>query len=268
MGSILVGTCSWSNEGLRGTFYPAEIENRDMIKYYAQHFPIVEIDSTFYGIPRARTFQLWAERTPPDFIFDVKAYRQLTIHDRDQPPDADMFAKFGEALKPLAEAGKLGVLLFQFPPWFRRSDENCDFMRECRDQLPDYRLAIEFRHGSWLLGKAEEETLHFLRDNELIYVCVDEPQFRGSTVPPIAAATSDLAVVRFHGRNYETWFKRDISVEERFNYLYSKEELARWVPRIESLASQTKDVHILMNNCYHDYAVRNARDIVSLLNVG
>lgn len=265
MAQILIGTCSWSSPGLRGSFYPKAIKPRDMIEYYAQHFSLVEVDSTYYRLPTPQVFKGWANRTPQDFIFDVKAYRQLTKHDRDVEPSADTFHLFAAALEPLYEAGKLGVVLFQFPPWFRFSEENLEYVLECKELMRPYRVAIEFRHGSWLGPDTQQRTLHFLRQNDLAYVSVDEPQFSGSTVPPIAAATSDLAIVRFHGRNRDSWFRRDITVEERFNYLYSERELEEWVPRIRELAESAQQVHVLMNNCYHDFAVRNARDVSRLL---
>lgn len=262
---VFVGTCSWSGEGLRGTFYPQTIEPREMITFYAQHFRVVEVDATYYHMPREQNSRLWAERTPEGFIFDVKAYRELTRHDRNVEPSPDTFARFASALRPLQDAGKLGVLLFQFPPWFTRRPENRDYILACRDYLPDFDLAIEFRHGSWLRDGADAETLPFLRKNGLAFVCVDEPQIRDVTLPPIAAVTADVAVVRFHGRNRQTWFKRNITVEERFNYLYTPEELAEWKPRIEKLAQAAQQVHVLMNNCYNDYSVRNARDMERLL---
>ncbi|MBI3965154.1 MAG: DUF72 domain-containing protein [Chloroflexi bacterium] len=236
-----------------------------MLPFYARHFRVVEVDSTYYHMPSERNFALWVERTPKHFVFDVKAYRRLTQHDRGEEPTADDFDRFASALRPVDEAGKLGCVLFQFPPWFKHAPENFDYIRECRDQMPDYQLAIEFRHGSWVSRANVDETLHFLREEGLAYVCVDEPQFRGSTVPPLAEATADLSVVRFHGRNYKNWFKRDNTVEDRFCYLYTPDELAEWVPKIESLAQQAQQVHVLMNNCSSDYSVRNARDVEALL---
>ncbi|MBI2953403.1 MAG: DUF72 domain-containing protein [Chloroflexi bacterium] len=265
MAEILIGTCSWSSSGLRGPFYPTKINPRDMIAFYAQHFRLVEVDSTYYHMPSRQSFKSWAARTPGDFVFDVKAYKELTKHDRKLEPSADTFHAFADALAPMHEAGKLGVVLFQFPPWFRFAEENLEYILECKELMQPYRIAVEFRHGNWLQRDAEQRTVRFLRENGLTYVSVDEPQFPGSTVPPIAVATSDIAVVRFHGRNRDTWFKRDISVEERFNYLYTEQELAEWVPKIEELANNTRQVHLLMNNCYHDFAVRNARDISRLL---
>ena len=265
MGEILIGTCSWSGDGLRGAFYPPDIQPHDMIAYYSQHFRLVEVDSTYYHMPRAANFKLWAERTPAGFVFDVKAYRQLTLHDRDQQPAVEQFQQFAEALRPVYSAGKLGAVLLQFPPWFRPSPGSLHYLEVCRERLPDYPLAVEFRHGSWLREGVADETLRFLRQHDLAYVSVDEPQFPGSTVPPLAAATTGLAVVRFHGRNRETWFKRDVGVEQRFNYLYAVDELMEWVPRIRDLATQAVEVHVLMNNCYADYSVRNARDVAQLL---
>lgn len=268
MGRILVGTCSWSSPDLRGRFYPESIQPREMISYYAKHFRLVEVDVTFYRVPPVKTFDGWVARTPSDFVFDVKAYRQLTRHDRDVEPGKDVFGAFVGALKPLYEANKLGLVLFQFPPWFRLSEENMAYILRCKELMQPYRIAIEFRHSSWLRPDVRERTKQFLQQNDLPYVCVDEPQFPGSTVPPIAFVTSDVALVRFHGRNKDAWFRRDVSVAERFNYLYSAEELAEWVPKIKQLSESTADVHVLMNNCYHDFAVRNARDIGKLLGLG
>lgn len=262
---IRVGTCSWSSPGLRGAFYPRGIAAGEMIKFYAQHFRLVEVDSTYYHLPNQQTVKNWAERAPDGFLFDVKAFKEMTRHVRQVEPAADTFHRFASALEPLHATGKLGAVLFQFPPWFKFSEKNVEYIEVCQELMKPYRLAIEFRHGSWLRQDVEERTLRFLRDRGLSYVSVDEPQFPGNTVPPIAIATSQVAVVRFHGRNRASWFKRDISVEERFNYLYTDSELEEWVPKIRSLAEATTQVHVLMNNCYQDFAVRNARDIARLL---
>lgn len=267
MAQILIGTCSWTGPGLKGRFYPEGMPSRDWLAYYARHFRLVEVDSTYYRMPSYQHFKLWAERTPPDFVFDVKAFRQMTGHDRDQEPTAELFDQFRAALAPIWESGKLGVVLFQFPPWFRCSTKSLDYLQRCREAMPNHRLAIEFRHGSWLRTGLMDETLRFLRDNELAYVSVDEPQFPGSTVPPLALATTDIAVVRFHGRNKANWYRRDAGVEQRFNYFYEQAELAEWVPKIKDLASQTRQVHVLMNNCYQDNAVHNAKDIAQMLSL-
>ncbi len=265
MSEILVGTCSWSSPWLRGSFYPQDIQDRDMIGFYAQQFRVVEVDSTYYHMPRYQNFKLWSDRTPEGFVFDVKAYKELTKHDKTVEPAAETFHRFASALEPLRDAAKLGVVLFQFPPWFRFSQENFDYIFQCKEQMAGCPLAVEFRHGSWLLPRNREQTFRFLRERGLAYVSVDEPQFPGASVPPVAVATSNVAIVRFHGRNKESWFKRGITVEERFNYLYKSEELAEWVPKVRELALTAQQVHVLMNNCYRDYSVRNAREMAVLL---
>ena len=157
------------------------------------------------------------------------------------------------------------MVLFQFPRWFYLRQDNREFIIQCQERLPKYRVAVEFRNKGWLNGSEKEHTLSLLGDNNLVYVSVDEPQGLPSSVPPLAEATSDIAVVRFHGRNKENWEKSGISVAERFKYLYAKEELGEWLPRLSYLASQTKQLHVLFNNCYGDYEVRNARDIGNLM---
>jgi len=157
------------------------------------------------------------------------------------------------------------VVLFQFPPWFYPGDEQRDYILSCQERLPQYRIAVEFRHNSWLNEKNMERTVNFLRDNNLPYVCVDQPQGFKSSLPPIAEATSDIGLVRFHGRNSEMWEKKGASVAERFNYLYDEGELQEWVPKMRELASRTRQLHVLFNNCYQDKAVRNASQVHQML---
>ena len=289
-GDILEGTCSWTDPTLirSGRFYPSGARSPEArLQYYASQFPIVEVDSGYYALLNERTSGLWVRRTEEKFIFDIKAFRLFTQHPTPQsalPKDIrqslpaelrekanvysrnlpgeltlEMRKRFEQALLPLDSAGKLGVVLFQFPPWFYPGNEQRDYILSCKERLPQYRIAIEFRHGSWLNEKNSERTLSFLRDNDLPYVCVDEPQGFKSSMPPLAKATSDIAVVRFHGRNRETWEKRGATATERFNYLYSEEELGEWMPGIRELATKTHQLHVLFNNCYADKAVANAR---------
>jgi len=168
-------------------------------------------------------------------------------------------------LLPLDSAGKLGIVLLQFPPWFYPGKGSEKHLVECKQNLPQYRLAIEFRNGAWLSESRRRETFDFLRQNDFIYVCVDEPQGFRSSAPSVAQATSEIGVVRFHGRNKDNWEKKGISVVERFKYLYSDEELGEWLPKLAELASKVTRLHILFNNCYGDYGVRNARDIDRLI---
>ena len=293
---ILTGTCSWTDKSLvdSGRFYPAKVKSaEERLRFYADEFPLVEVDSTYYGLPSERNAALWVERTPENFTFDVKAFRLLTQHPtppRSLPKDVrealpttlqqktnlypkdliretvdDVWTRFESALLPLDSAGKLGVIVFQFPPWFLPGGENRDYLGEAKARLPQYRIAIEFRNEAWLAERNAERTLRFLRDNELPLACVDEPQGFRSSVPPLVSVTAPVALLRMHGRNYETWEKKGIAAAERFDYLYSEEELEEWTPRVQRLAEGSREVHVLINNCRHDYAVRNARQMTDRL---
>ena len=292
---ILVGTCSWADKTLVDSgWYPPDAKTpEDRLRHYSEQFPIVEVDSTYYGLPAERNAVLWVERTPPDFTFDIKSYALFTHHPaatrslpkdiRDSLPPSlseksnlyyrdvpakirdELWRRFASALLPLDSAGKLGTVLFQFPPWFLPGSESRDYILEAKERLGQYSLAVEFRNNLWLSERNQERTLSFLSDNAIPYVCVDEPQGFRNSVPPIVAVTAPLALVRLHGRNAETWTKRGIGAAERFDYLYRDEELAEWSPRIEELARGSREVHVLFNNCQRDYAVRNARQMAGLL---
>jgi uncharacterized protein YecE (DUF72 family) len=293
MSRILVGTCSWTDPTLLATdFYPKQANNAEKrLQFYAGNFPLVEVDSSYYAMPSQNTARLWVERTPQDFVFNVKAFRLFTQHPtqlqalpkdlramippvakqniyyRDVPAEVrDMlWQRFAQALLPLDSVGKLGVILLQFPEWFYPGKSSQEHILECQRNLPQYRLAVEFRNGAWLAESRRGETFNFLRENGLSYVCVDEPQGFRSSVPPVVEATADIGMVRFHGRNRENWEKKGIAVQERFRYLYSDEELGEWLPKLAELASQVRQLHVLFNNNYGDYAVRNARDIDRLI---
>jgi len=289
---IIIGTCSWTDPTLLAAhFYPTEANTSEKrLQHYALNFPLVEVDSTYYAMPAEDTTRLWVERTPPYFTFDIKAFSLFTQHptrlsalpkDLRQllPPKANNFyyrdlprkvrgllwQMFHDALLPLDSAGKLGVVLFQLPPWLIPENATYEHLLECKRNLPHYRLAIEFRNSIWLSERNRRETLNFLRHNDLIYVCVDEPQGFNSSVPPVVEVTSDISVVRFHGRNENNWNRKGITVAERFKYLYSDEELLEWLPRLARVASEVKQLHILFNNCYADYGIKNARDMDRLI---
>lgn len=298
MSRILVGTCSWTDPTLlQSGFYPKDANSAEKrLRYYAHSFPLVEVDSTYYALPSEANAKLWIERTPQNFVFDIKAFALLTQHPaqtsrlprdmlggfpdglrrkanvylRDLPPviTDEIWRRFEAALLPLDSAGKLGVVLFQFPPWFFPSRESYAHIVHCRERLPQYAVAVEFRNSSWLLEARRERVLRFLRENKLAFVGVDEPQGFKSSMPAVVAATADTAVVRFHGRNRDTWEAKGITVAERFDYLYERAELEEWVPRITRLASEAQQTHVLFNNCYGDKAIRNARDMAGLLGLG
>jgi|SRR5665647_2041864 len=295
---ILVGTCSWTDPTLIacGRFYPPGVNSAEgRLRFYAQQFPIVEVDSTYYAPPSERNSALWAARTPEGFVFNVKAYALLTGHParverlpawlrealpaealskknayrKDVGEDAveKLWELHRRALAPLAEAGKLGAVLFQFPPWFVSSQANAAYVRELPQRLPGRPLAVEFRGGGWLHDEAATETLRLLEDAGLAYVSVDEPQGFRSSTPPVVAATAPLAIVRLHGRNASTWDAKTEAASDRFKYLYSDEELCEWAPRVRELARQTAAVHVLFNNNYEDQGMRNARRMAQLLDV-
>ncbi len=263
MSRIYVGCCSWSDHT---NFYPEDLPSNQQISFYARHFPIVEIDSSFYRLMPARNYQLWAERTPAGFVFDVKPYRQITGHDRENPPEAEVFEAFSRSLQPLRDAAKLGAIHFQFPPWFVYRPENVAYLRECRDRFPGDRLSVEFRHRSWLEGDHVPELLETLNGYGLSLTVVDEPQVGTGSVPTLLAVTNpDLVIARFHGRNAKMWYAKVKTTQERFDYLYSEAELREWVPNAAALAREARELHLLFNNNQQDYSVRNARQLAMLL---
>ena len=298
-GTVLVGISAWTEPTLikAGGFYPKKtMSAEERLRFYASQFPIAEVDSTYYAPPTVRNAELWIERTPKDFVFDIKAFALLTGHParidrlpkdmaaalpkdlaaktnvyRDKAPAAwvgELWERFREALFPLHSAGKLGVVLFQFPQWFLPGRASKEYLVECAERLPDYRIAVEFRHRSWLSEKNADRTLGFLEEHDLPLVCVDMPQGFDSSMPATAAATAkDLAVVRFHGRDPDAWSATGGTAAERFKYDYSRAELQEWAPRVEQLAGQARETHVIMNNCYRDYAVKSARQIASLLDL-
>jgi uncharacterized protein YecE (DUF72 family) len=253
---------------------------------------MVEADATYYALPSERNAHLWVERTPPGFLFNIKAFGLFTHHPvvverlpaavkellpaaiaeksrvylRDIPDEAEklIWEMQTQALAPLAEAGKLGCVLFQFPHWFTARRAHIRYLEQLRDRS-DWPLAVEFRGGGWMEGERQSRTLKLLEDLGLAYVSVDEPQGFPSSTPPVVACTSELAVLRLHGHNAETWEKPGISAAERFRYLYSEEELGQWVEPAKELAGKSEQLHVLMNNCYEDYGVRNAAQIADLI---
>ncbi len=294
---IKTGTCGWTDPTLLASgWYPERIAKKpdERLRYYAERFPLVENDASYYALPDPKLAALWAERTPAGFTMDLKAFATMTTHPtdpkrlpkdvraelpaealakrrvypRDFPAEVrdELFARYWVALEPLRRAHKLGAILLQYPDWFVISKDNKAEIERARELLPDDRLAVEFRNFTWMSERNSAETLAFLRANGLTYVSVDEPQGFPSSIPPIAAVTNDdLAIVRFHGRNAGNWKKPGLTAAERFDYSYSKAELGEWLAPIRRLAEEAKEVHLLMNNCYADKAVRNAADLGALL---
>lgn len=294
---VLVGIASWTDPSMtaRGVFYPDRMTKaEERLKYYASRFPMVEVDSTYYALPSRSTAQLWAERTPEGFTFNVKAHALMTgqpsevarlpkdvkallpeslatksrIYATDLPPEIldAVWLWFLDALEPLRESGRMGAILMQFPKWITPTRENAALIEDARRRLEGWKVAVEFRNKLWLEDRLRQRTLDLLTRNEMAFVCVDSPPGFSSSMPRIAETTSGkLAVVRFHGRNTDTWEAKVTQVSQRFRYLYDETELREWLPGIRAISEQAEEVHLVFNNCYGNYATTNALEAAAML---
>jgi uncharacterized protein YecE (DUF72 family) len=292
---IHVGTCSWTEKTLikSGEFYPKDAKTAESrLRYYAGEFDTVEVDSTYYALPDSRNTYLWVHRTPVRFTFHIKVYGALTGHGVDPktlPRDIQgmlsgedrakthiyikepllreaIAERFRSALAPLAESGKLGVLVYQFPPWFQYNPTNLDFIIRCQELMGTIPIAVEFRHGSWLTPQRKEQVLRFLREHHFTYITVDEPQYGTlATIPFIPCVTAGIAYFRFHGRNRENWLKKGIETSLRFAYEYSDNELEEFIPAIMELHGKANQTFVMFNNCHLGFAVRNAQKMREML---
>ncbi|MFA9441056.1 DUF72 domain-containing protein [Uliginosibacterium sp. sgz301328] len=296
--AILVGSASWADKGLIACkrFYPPGVSTAEArLRYYATQFPIVEVDSSYYAMPSVRNSQLWAMRTPDDFVMNVKAFRLLTGHHTDPsalPSDIrlalgdvsrqiyyrqvpaeirdEMWRRFIDALAPLKAAGKLGAVLFQFPSWLINNREGRDHVAHCAERIQGHCMAIEFRHPSWFLAERRAATLEFERALGAVNVVVDEPDVADTSIPSVWEATHpSLAVVRLHGRNATSWNPRGIAHSSgRFNYEYPEDELVDIAAKIRRLAERVSDVHVILNTNNEDQGPRNARKLMRALQAG
>jgi uncharacterized protein YecE (DUF72 family) len=297
-GSVIrFGTAGWTDPTLTapGVFYPDDARTAERrLRYYASRFPLVEVDSTYYALPAERTAQLWADRTPRGFVFDVKANALMTGHATETtrlpkelrdalPPELaakrrigaeslpdelrdEVWRMFLSALEPLRRSDKLGSVLLQFPPWFGPSRRNADAVLDAVRRLGDVRGAVELRNARWFEGRTAERTLKLLADHQIPFVMVDEPQGHANSVPPLRATTSSkLALVRLHGRRGETWSMPNVSVQERFCYLYDRSQLAEWISPIRDASQAAEEVHVVFNNCYSNYGTTNALELAAMV---
>jgi len=297
-GNILVGTASWTDKTLIacGRFYPPSCRTAEQrLRFYAQQFPLVEVDSSYYALPTPQNAQLWADRTPPDFTFNVKAFRLFTGHpalltalhrdiQKALGPDAkrtlyyedlpgeirdELWRRFLEALAPLEAAGKLGAVHFQFAPWLLRNRDSIAHVEHCVERMRGRLVAAEFRHATWFFGEHLERTLAWERELGLVHTVVDSPQGFANSVPCVwDVANPALAIVRLHGRNKETWNKKGLAASSsRFDYQYSPDELAAMLPELEHLATLARAVHVVFNTNYEDKGQVGARTMRELLRV-
>ena len=299
-GNVYIGTCSWSDASLikAKTFYPRGCNTAEKrLRYYASQFPIVEVDSSFYAMPTAQNSALWAERTPRGFVFNVKAFRLFTGHQTPLevfPPDiqpllaahragrlwyyadvpqeirAELWRRFIEALAPLKEAGKLRAVHFQFAPWATADGSWRAHVEHCVEQMAGHLLAVEFRNASWFAPEhatRADETLAWERELGVVHVVVDEPQGVGNYAHGVWRVTHrQLAIVRLHGRNAETWAAKGLKASsERFNYEYSDDELAELAANIDKLVEEAIELHVLLNVNFEDQGIRAARRLHALL---
>jgi uncharacterized protein YecE (DUF72 family) len=233
----------------------------------------VEVNTTYYRVPSRRMVEGWVERTPKGFVFDVKPPRELTSTPetpKGEPPepDADLASAFAEAISPLAESGKLGAITVQFPPSYRNTEEHREYLRLLPELLPGYPVAVEFRRRDWLDEEHAEQTLALLEEAGLSYTMADEPQMGSGSVPPLYAVTNPkLAVARFHGRNYETWYKFTGSSRDRFNWEYTPEELEEWRPKLEAALQAAEAVHVFFNTNYANQGPRNAMRLMDMFGI-
>lgn len=294
--TVLVGTASWTDKTLLacGRFYPKSATTAEArLRFYASQFPLVEVDSSYYAMPSPSTAQLWAERTPPGFVMNVKAFRLFTGHQTSPtvlhsdlraalPPSTkanlyyrelpgeivdELWRRFVLALAPLQAAGRLGLVHFQFPPWLVRNAAGHAHVRECVERMAGHRLSVEFRHRSWFEGSHGASTLAFERELRVVHTVVDGPQGFANSVPAVWEATHPgFALLRLHGRNTDTWNIKGATVaSDRFNYDYSEAELGDVAARVARLALEAATTHVVFNNNMEDQGQRNAALLLRLL---
>jgi uncharacterized protein YecE (DUF72 family) len=287
-GKVLIGTSSWADPGFVEEWYPKDLPARERLRWYADRFPVVELNSSFYAIPERTTVGRWARETPDGFVFDVKLHRLLSRHAsklQELPPElrdgvevsprgrvrltpeleAEMIDQLKHAVEPLDEAGKLRAFLLQLTPAFGPGKNELEELDPLIERLAPHPVAVEFRHRGWVRGDRAKRTLAYLSERRAAFVCVDAPrEDQIPIMPPIDAVTrDDIAYMRLHGRNAEGYL-RGKTVAERFGWRYSDEELEEVAGRVRGLAEQAGEVHVLFNNNRGDDAPTAARRFMVL----
>ncbi|MCI2773559.1 DUF72 domain-containing protein [Staphylococcus petrasii] len=268
---INIGLTGW---GDHYSLYEDMERQSDKLKTYAGHFPLVELDASYYAIQPERNIQKWIRETPDRFEFVVKIHQALTLHaDYKEFADSrqELFEQFKLMLQPLIEHRKLAMVLVQFPPWFDCTTQNINYILYVREQLKDIPMCVEFRHQSWFNDQFKEQTLAFLTEHQIIHAVVDEPQVKEGSVPLVNRITADKAFVRYHGRNKQGWTKKDMTDQEwrdvRYLYDYNKEELTDLANKVKILEQKAKKVYVVFNNNSGGHAAQNAKMYQDILNI-
>lgn len=268
---IYIGLAGW---GDHASLYQDGLKTKDKLAQYSSHFLVVEVDSSFYAIPPIQNVEKWVKETPKDFRFIVKAYQGMTKHRRKEEipysNTKEMFDTFKASIKPFVESNKLAMVLFQFPPWYKCTKQNVDYLRYCKESMEDIPVALEFRHQSWYLEKFRDGTLDYMKEEGWIHSIADEPQSGEGSVPLVPIATDvHKTLVRMHGRNVDGWNKQEgVDWREvRFLYKYSQKELMDCKQIIADLTRQTKDVYVVFNNNSGGDAAKNAKEFQEILEI-
>ena len=261
--AVRVGPAGWSYRDWEGTVYPPNRSSSvHPLTILCQYFDTVEINSTFYAPAQAKNATSWLEKVVDNsrFRFSAKLWRRFTHENRAELSKADIEA-YCEGLRPLVDGGRLSAVLAQFPWSFRRTPENRLWLARILDGFDAFPLAVEFRHRSW----DRPEVYQGLQDRNVAFCNIDQPLFKDS-LGPGEAVTAPWAYVRLHGRNKSDWFRKDAGRDERYDYLYTEEELASWVERIERMREKTEEVLVITNNHFGGQAVVNALELAHALN--
>ncbi len=268
---IYVGTSGFHFDDWKDVFYPPHLKKKEWLPWYTRHFPALEINSTYYRIPSPATFESIHSRTPDGYPIILKLHGDVTHARIDTEWSVGALL---ESAAPLVNAGKVSGLLAQFPYSFRRNGENREYLARLRAAVPDdLPLFVEFRHATW----SAPATFDFLRESRIGYCAVDEPSLR-DLMPPLAKETNGIAYIRLHGRNGEAWWGNAGTTKEgakgrgkgkgdRYDYLYSEEELREWVDRVKELRKITDRTYIFFNNCFAGQAVRGAKLMQAMLDI-
>lgn len=266
---IKIGLTGW---GDHPSLYSTHLSKKNRLFDYSGHFPIVEVDTSFYAIPSIQNVEKWVSETPEQFQFVVKAYQGITGHLRDENPygnDSEMFENFRNSLEPFQKANKLALVLVQFPPWFHCSHKNFEQIRFIRQQLKDFEVAIEFRNNTWYSPSNQKLTIDFLKKYRFIHTICDEPQAGVGSVPFVMEVTANKALVRMHGRNVYGWNASTSGNwrEVRFLYDYNDEELKDLAKKIKFIEQQCNEVYVLFNNNSGHHAAKNAKTLQRIMNI-